>query len=98
VNDLRIAEHSTCTTPGSLATSIADNYANMFSISGVNNPVKNIVIISFIVFIASAALLLEACRKNDSLAPGASALKFEIPPGFLIQLINSTTILPRNRV
>jgi len=44
--------------------------------------VKRIVIISFIVFIATAALLLEACRKNDSLAPGASVLKFEIPPGF----------------
>ena len=43
---------------------------------------KRIVIISFIVFIATAALLLEACRKNDSLAPGASVLKFEIPPGF----------------
>lgn len=38
VNALRIEEHPTCTTPGSLATSIAGNYANMFSISGVNNP------------------------------------------------------------
>jgi len=37
-HDLRIAEHPTVTTPGTLATSIADNYANMFNISAVNNP------------------------------------------------------------
>lgn len=44
---------------------------------------KRKVIISLLCTISLAVLALEACRKNESsIAPGASVLKFDIPPGF----------------
>lgn len=36
-NDIRIAEHPVCSSPGSLAKKIADNYSKMFSIKNVVN-------------------------------------------------------------
>ena len=36
-NDIKIAEHAVCSTPGALAKKIADNYANMFSIKDIVN-------------------------------------------------------------
>ena len=36
-NDIKIAEHAVCSTPGALAKKIADNYAQMFSIKDIVN-------------------------------------------------------------
>lgn len=36
-NDIKIAEHAVCSTPGTLAKKIADNYSKMFSIKDVVN-------------------------------------------------------------
>jgi hypothetical protein len=36
-NDIKIAEHAVCSTPGALAKKIADNYSKMFSIKDVVN-------------------------------------------------------------
>lgn len=36
-NDLKIANNALCTTPGSLAKKIADNYSKMFSIKNITN-------------------------------------------------------------
>ncbi len=36
-NDIKIAEHPVCSTPGALAKKIADNYSKMFSIKNVVN-------------------------------------------------------------
>jgi hypothetical protein len=36
-NDLKIAEHAICTTPGTLAKKIADNYSRMFTIKRITN-------------------------------------------------------------
>ncbi len=36
-NDIKIAEHPVCSTPGALAKKIADNYSNMFSIKDIIN-------------------------------------------------------------
>jgi hypothetical protein len=36
-NDIKIAEHAVCSTPGALAKKIADNYSKMFSIKDILN-------------------------------------------------------------
>jgi hypothetical protein len=36
-NDIKIAEHAVCSSPGALAKKIADNYAKMFSIKDIIN-------------------------------------------------------------
>lgn len=36
-NDIKIAEHAVCSTPGALAKKIADNYSKMFSIKNILN-------------------------------------------------------------
>jgi hypothetical protein len=36
-NDIKIADHAVCSTPGSLAKKIADNYSKMFSIKEIIN-------------------------------------------------------------
>lgn len=40
-HDLKIAEHTTCMTPGDLAVKFADNYADMFKIASIQSAAKD---------------------------------------------------------
>ena len=83
VNQVSIASTPVWMTPGGESLRIADNYATMFSIHELINPMNLKLTIWLVILVFIGVTVMDACKKNDAKNVAAvTPLTIVVPPGF----------------